>query len=71
MHRSMLPNRHRVRWLSASSQSLRACFTNWPPVFTNRCYKLVKNHFSIPFGSTKRRHKFPRLYAVVLSHSRT
>jgi hypothetical protein len=51
----MLPNRRRVRWLSAnSSQQYRACFTSRPPVFTNRCCKPVSDHFSILFGSTKR-----------------
>jgi hypothetical protein len=36
------------------------------PVFTNRCCKLVSDHFSILFGSTKRRHGFPRLWAITL-----
>ena len=31
-----------------------------PPVFTNRCCKLVSYHFPIGTGSASRRHKFPR-----------
>jgi hypothetical protein len=34
---------------------------NRPPVFTSRCCKLVRDHFSTPFGSTSRCHRFPRL----------
>jgi hypothetical protein len=33
--------------------------------------KLVSYQFSIFFGSTSRRHRFPSLYASTLSHSRT
>jgi hypothetical protein len=32
-----------------------------PPVFTNRCCKLVSDHFLIGVASADRRHKFPRL----------
>jgi hypothetical protein len=39
-----------------------------PPVFTNRCCTRVSDHCSILFGSTKRRHRFPRLSAITLSH---
>jgi len=31
----------------------------------------VSDQFSIFFGSTSRRHRFPRLYASTLSHNRT
>jgi hypothetical protein len=41
---TMLPNNRRVKWLPAS--------INAPPVFTNRCCKLVRDQFSILFGST-------------------
>ncbi len=72
IRRTMLPNSRLVRWLSASiSQYYRACFTSLPPVFTNRCCKLVSDQFSIFFGSTSRRHRFPRLYASTLNQRRT
>jgi hypothetical protein len=35
--------------------------TNRPPVFTNRCCKLVGDQLSILLGSAKRRNRFPRL----------
>jgi hypothetical protein len=31
-----------------------------PPVFTNRCCKLISDQFSIFFGSTSRRHRFSK-----------
>jgi hypothetical protein len=30
-------------------------------IITNRCCKLVSDHFPIGAGSASRRHKFPRL----------
>jgi hypothetical protein len=33
--------------------------SNRPPVFTNRCCKLVSDQFSILFGSTSRRQQQP------------
>jgi hypothetical protein len=44
-----------------------------PPVFTvtSLCCNLVKDQLPILFGSTSRRHRFPRLQAIRLSHSRT
>jgi hypothetical protein len=37
-------------------------------VFTSRCCKLVNDNILIPFGSTSRRHRLPKLYAIALSH---
>jgi len=45
--------------------------TNRPRVFTNLCCRPVNDQFSILFGSTSRRHKFPKEYAMMLRHSRT
>jgi hypothetical protein len=32
-----------------------------PPVFTNRCCRLVSDQWAILRGNTKRRHRLPRL----------
>ena len=32
-----------------------------PPVFTNRCCKLVSDQLPIPWGSASRRHRLPRV----------
>ena len=42
-----------------------------PPVLTNRCCQLVSDQVATLFGSTSRRQRFPRLYAIRLSHSLT
>ena len=44
----------------------RRCFIKRPPVFANRCCKLVSDHLSIRIGSASRRHRFPRLLAITL-----
>ena len=55
---SMPANSRRVRWLSASSsQQYRPCWTRRPPVFTNRCCRLVSDQLPIALGSANRRHR--------------
>jgi hypothetical protein len=40
-------------------------------VFTTRSYRLVSDQEPITLGSAGRCHRFPRLWASSLSHSRT
>src|ERR1035438_6079662 len=42
-----------------------------PPVLTSLCCKLVRDQLLILCGNASRRHRFPRLYMITLSHSRT
>jgi hypothetical protein len=62
----VLANSRRARGLSAqNSQQYQACFTSRPPVFTRRYCKLVKDQFSILFGTlratVKTHHDWPLL----------
>jgi hypothetical protein len=58
--RAIAPNRRLVRRLSASiCQQYRACLTSRPPVFTERCCKLVGDEFSIVFGRARLRQNLP------------
>jgi hypothetical protein len=69
---SSAPNRRRVRWLSARhNQYFRACVTTRTPVVPRRCRRLVNDHVSIRFGSTRLRQRVPRLSARTRSGSRT
>jgi len=45
--------------------------TNRPRKVFGRCCKLVGDQFPIRCGSASRPHRFPRLYAITLSHNRT
>ena len=38
------------------------------PVFTNRCCRLANEQLPTVSGTTSRRHRFPRLYAITLDH---
>jgi len=41
------------------------------PLFASRCRKLVSDQVATFVGTIRRRHKFPSLYPIALSHSRT
>src|ERR1017187_3901884 len=66
-HPSAAPCSQTVAWSDgsrpASASSTAACLIRRPPVFTSLCSKLVSNQFSIFFGNTNRRDRFPALYA--------
>jgi hypothetical protein len=61
IRRTMLPKSRRVALCQQQPVVARVLDQPPPPVFTNRCCTLVSDHFSILFGSTKRRHRVPRL----------
>jgi hypothetical protein len=71
MRRSMLPTGAASDGFPSISSSSGACFTSRPPVFTNRCCKLVNDHDLISFGSTSCRHRLPKVYSITPGHSRT
>jgi hypothetical protein len=58
---NIVPNRRRVsNFLPVTASSTVACFTRHP-VLTRRCCRLVSDQASILFGSTRRRHRLPKL----------
>src|SRR5208337_3157961 len=54
-----------------AASSSRSALSNGRPVFTNRCCKLVSDQLPIRAGSTSRRQRLPRSWAIRVSHSRT